>query len=380
MTIKEVKDKWKGIKLTTFCLFLFAGCHFGYLLFFLFIQVYPMAIFNVISVLIFTILGILNTKKRLNQSVINYIILAEFTTHQICSVFFVGLGCGFQYILFGTTISITTIYDKKKMKFNSCVNFIVACTTYCFLMFYFNDYTPIYVIDDIISKIICVYNIFLTFGTLKFCTEQIYSGYEYRHSTLQQNIIYSIAELVECRDEETGEHVKRTSELSRKIALELRKSNKYTNLLTDEYISNIESAAALHDIGKIKVPDYILTKPGKLTEEEYNIMKKHTTDGSQSVNNILSNIEDKEYTQIAYDISRYHHERIDGKGYPDNLSGDEIPIAAKIVTVADVFDALTSSRCYKEAFSKEKSIEILKEGIGTQFDGDIVYALLKVID
>ncbi len=266
------------------------------------------------------------------------------------------------------------------MKFNSCINFIVACTTYCFLMFYFNDYTPIYEMNDIVSKIICVYNIFLTFGTLKFCTEQIYSGYEYRHSTLQQNIIYSIAELVECRDEETGEHVKRTSELSRKIALELRKSNKYTNLLTDEYISNIESAAALHDIGKIKVPDYILTKPGKLTNEEFEIMKKHTAEGSQIVNNILSNIEDKEYTQIAHDISRFHHERIDGKGYPDHLVGDEIPIAAKIVTVADVYDALTSERCYKEAFSKEKSIEILKEGIGTQFDGDIVYALLKVID
>ena len=339
-----------------------------------------MVIFNIFSVLIFTTLGILNTKKRLNSSVLNYIILSEFTVHQICAVFFIGLSCGFQYILFGTTISITTIYDKSKMKFNSCVNFIVACTTYCFLAFYFNDYTPIYAIDDIVSKIICVYNIFLTFGTLKFCTEQIYSGYEYKHSALQQKIIYSIAELVECRDEETGEHVKRTSELSRKIALELRRNKKYATILTDEYINNIESAAALHDIGKIKIPDYILTKPGKLTDEEFDIMKKHTADGSQIIDNILNNIEDEEYTKMAYDISRYHHERIDGKGYPDNLSGNEIPISAKIVTVADVYDALTSERCYKEAFSKEKSLKILKEGIGTQFDGDIVNALLKVIN
>ena len=380
MTVKDIKNKWKSIQLTTFCLFLFAGCHFGYLIFFLLTQVYPMVIFNIFSVLIFTTLGILNTKKRLNSSVLNYIILSEFTVHQICAVFFIGLSCGFQYILFGTTISITTIYDKSKMKFNSCVNFIVACTTYCFLTFYFNDYTPIYVIDDIVSKIICVYNIFLTFGTLKFCTEQIYSGYEYKHSALQQKIIYSIAELVECRDEETGEHVKRTSELSRKIALELRRNKKYATILTDEYINNIESAAALHDIGKIKIPDYILTKPGKLTDEEFNIMKKHTADGSQIIDNILNNIEDEEYTKMAYDISRYHHERIDGKGYPDNLSGNEIPISAKIVTVADVYDALTSERCYKEAFSKEKSLKILEEGIGTQFDGDIVNALLKVID
>ena len=109
-------------------------------------------------------------------------------------------------------------------------------------------------------------------------------------------------------------------------------------------------------------------------------MKKHTADGSQIIDNILNNIEDEEYTKMAYDISRYHHERIDGKGYPDNLSGNEIPISAKIVTVADVYDALTSERCYKEAFSKEKSLKILKEGIGTQFDGDIVNALLKVIN
>ena len=380
MTVKDIKNKWKNIQLTTFCLFLFAGCHFGYLIFFLLTQVYPMAIFNIFSVLIFTTLGILNTKKRLNSSILNYIILSEFTVHQICAVFFIGLSCGFQYILFGTTISITTIYDKSKMKFNSCVNFIVACTTYCFLTFYFNDYTPIYIIDDIVSKIICVYNIFLTFGTLKFCTEQIYSGYEYKHSDLQQKIIYSIAELVECHDEETGEHVKRTSELSRKIALELRRNKKYATILTDEYINNIESAAALHDIGKIKIPDYILTKPGKLTDEEFDIMKKHTADGSQIIDNILNNIENEEYTKMAYDISRYHHERIDGKGYPDNLSGNEIPISAKIVTVADVYDALTSERCYKEAFSKEKSLKILKEGIGTQFDGDIVNALLKVIN
>ncbi len=334
--INKIKDNLKKNKLTTFCVFLFAGCHAGYLLFFWLVKVPEMAVFNTFSVLIFIVSAFLNMKKRINESVLNYIILLEFALHQIFAVYYVGLDCGFQYILFGTTISITTIYDKTKMRFNSFVNFIVACATYCVIINIFKDYTPVHEINETVSKLICIYNIFLTFGTLKFCTEQIYSGYEYRHSDLQQKIIYNIAELVEVRDEETGEHVKRTSELSRNIAVELRKNKKYSDILTDEYIKNIESAAALHDIGKIKVPDYILTKPGRLTDEEFEIMKRHSADGSLIINNILGNIEDKEYTQIAYDISRYHHERIDGKGYPDNLKGDDIPLAAKIVSGADV--------------------------------------------
>ena len=137
---------------------------------------------------------------------------------------------------------------------------------------------------------------------------------------------------------------------------------------SDDYYRNIVLAAPLHDIGKIKIPDVILNKPGKLTEKEYEVIKKHSVYGAEIVRKTIYSIENKAYADVAYNIAKYHHERFDGTGYPEKLSGENIPLEARIMALADVYDALVSDRVYKKAYPKEKAIQIIKEGSGTQFD------------
>ena len=180
-----------------------------------------------------------------------------------------------------------------------------------------------------------------------------------RHDTNRQ-IIDVLSTIVEYRDLESGEHIKRIEELS---AILLREYSKiYTNSgFSDEEIKIISAAAAMHDIGKIAISDSILLKPGKLTKEEYDNMKEHTVKGSELVRTVAS-IQDRDYARYCYEICRYHHERYDGNGYPEGLSGDDIPIAAQIVSIVDVYDALVSKRCYKDAYAKEKAYEMIKNG------------------
>lgn len=180
-----------------------------------------------------------------------------------------------------------------------------------------------------------------------------------RHDTNRQ-IIDVLSTIVEYRDLESGEHIKRIEDLS---AILLREYSKMSDNagFTEEEIKIISAAAAMHDIGKIAISDTILLKPGKLTKEEYDNMKEHTVKGSELVRTVAS-IQDKDYARYCYEICRYHHERYDGKGYPEGLSGDDIPIAAQIVSIVDVYDALVSKRCYKDAYAKEKAYEMIKNG------------------
>jgi HD-GYP domain-containing protein (c-di-GMP phosphodiesterase class II) len=144
-----------------------------------------------------------------------------------------------------------------------------------------------------------------------------------------------------------------------------------------EFLNNVQLAAPLHDMGKIRIPDAILNKPGRLTDEEYAVMKRHSAYGAEIIEKTLQVIEEEDYYNVAKNIARHHHERWDGKGYPDGLKGGEIPLEARIMALADVYDALLSKRVYKEAFSKEKACEILREGAGTQFDPDLTRLFLK---
>lgn len=169
-----------------------------------------------------------------------------------------------------------------------------------------------------------------------------------------------LAEVVESRNLESGEHVKRVKTYTGILARELMA--KYPEYgLTEEKVRIIESASALHDIGKIVISDNILLKPGKLTDEEFECMKTHTSRGGEVLDNIHG-VWDETYKSYAYQICRSHHERYDGRGYPDKLVGDEIPIAAQIVSVADVYDALISERCYKKAFTKEQAYNMIING------------------
>ena len=138
--------------------------------------------------------------------------------------------------------------------------------------------------------------------------------------------------------------------------------------LSDEFCENIIKAAPMHDLGKIAVDDMILRKPGRFTPEEFEKMKAHAAEGARIVKQILIDTDDEEFKRISENVAHYHHERVDGSGYPDKLKGDEIPLEARIMAIADVYDALVSKRVYKESFSFEKANSIILEGMGTQFD------------
>ncbi|MCR4955400.1 MAG: HD domain-containing protein [Lachnospiraceae bacterium] len=196
---------------------------------------------------------------------------------------------------------------------------------------------------------------------------------------MQSGLIITMANMVENRDSDTGSHIQKTAEYVRIILEGLRRNGYYTEKITDLYMSNVIISAPLHDIGKINVSDAILNKPGRLTEEEYEIMKTHTTAGKEILENAISTVESENYLKEAKNMAAYHHERWDGKGYPEGLHGQVIPLSARVMAVADVFDALTSPRVYKPAYTLEKALEIIKEGSGTQFDPKCVEVFVDSI-
>ena len=200
-----------------------------------------------------------------------------------------------------------------------------------------------------------------------------------RVERIQKSIILSVADMVEERDESTGDHILRTETYVEKLLLKMKKQAKYSHL-TEDYCNNVILAAPLHDIGKIKISDAILNKPGKLTPEEFEIMKKHSEYGGQIILKTMGNIEEKEYCDIALNIARHHHERFDGTGYPDGLKGEEIPLEARIMALADVYDALVSERVYKQAYPHDEAKQIILDGSGTQFDPDLVPLFLDCIE
>lgn len=206
------------------------------------------------------------------------------------------------------------------------------------------------------------------------------SYYHEQIMDMQFNMIAAMADIVENRDENTGGHIKRTARYVEIIAKTLKKQGKFPDVLTDRYISDMVVAAPLHDIGKIHVSDVILNKPGKLTEEEYQIMKSHAAAGRDLLNHTKQQLGDFEYLNLAVDMAAYHHEWWNGKGYPDGIKEEEIPICARIMAVADVFDALVSKRCYKKEMSLEKAYGIIREEKGTHFDPVVVDAFFAAVN
>lgn len=184
----------------------------------------------------------------------------------------------------------------------------------------------------------------------------------------QHNIIVTMADIIESRDENTGGHIKRTAAYVEIIARRLQQDGLFTEILTDDYIRDMIVAAPLHDMGKIHVSDTILNKNGELTEEEFSIMKTHTTEGRKMLENATETLGVFSYLSVATDMANYHHEWWDGSGYPEGRDGDDIPLCARIMAVADVFDALISKRCYKEAMSVEEAYSIIRDETGTHFD------------
>lgn len=200
-----------------------------------------------------------------------------------------------------------------------------------------------------------------------------------RITILQSKEIQTFADIVECRDKFSGEHIKRTSLYVDLLCHELVKKEKYNKILTEDIIRLIVEAAPLHDLGKIQIPDSILKKNGRLTEEEFAVMKTHSEIGYNMIEKYLTSIIDQELLMYSGMMALYHHEHFDGTGYPRGIEGEAIPLCARIMSVADVLDALLSKRQYKESFSLEKAIDIMKEGSGTMFDPEIIDCLLNII-
>ena len=190
-------------------------------------------------------------------------------------------------------------------------------------------------------------------------------------------IVFSLAKLAESRDNETGAHLERIREYCRLLAEQLATTDRYRALIDADYVRTIYATSPLHDIGKVGIPDSVLLKPGRLTPEEYEIMKQHALIGSQTLEAAIQAFPSADYLRVAREIALTHHEKFDGSGYPQGLSGDDIPLSGRIVALADVYDALTTKRVYKDAFSHDKARSIIVEGRGSHFDPDMVDAFLS---
>ena len=193
---------------------------------------------------------------------------------------------------------------------------------------------------------------------------------------LQERMVLGMADMIENRDTNTGGHVKRTSEVILIFTKELKNCSKEYGF-TDEFLRYVAKAAPMHDLGKIAVSDVILNKPGKFTPEEFEEMKKHAEKGADIVGQILDGVENDEFVRIAKNVAHYHHEKWNGQGYPEGKAGIDIPPEARIMALADVFDALVSKRCYKDKMDYDKAFGIIEESLGSHFDPELGKMFLK---
>lgn len=186
-----------------------------------------------------------------------------------------------------------------------------------------------------------------------------------RITYIQNMTVLGMATMVESRDNSTGGHIRRTGDVIKIFAQHLYNTGYFTDY---EFVKNIVRAAPMHDLGKIAIDDRILRKNGNFNDEEYNTMKNHSAEGEKVIEKMLREVDEDEFVDIAAKIARHHHERWDGTGYPDKISGEAIPVEARVMALADVFDALVSKRCYKPPFPYDKAFSIIEESLGSQFD------------
>lgn len=200
---------------------------------------------------------------------------------------------------------------------------------------------------------------------------------------IQDVSMRTLASLTEAHDNVTGNHILRTQAYVKVLANELSRLPKYAKTLTPETIESYSNAALLHDIGKVGIPDHVLNKRGKLTHEEWEIMKTHAKIGADAIRRSIQYEEDQSslgFMHVAMDIARHHHEKWDGSGYPDGLQGEAIPLSARLMALADVFDALITKRVYKPVFSMEEATKRILKGRGKHFDPELVDAFLAQLD
>lgn len=191
-----------------------------------------------------------------------------------------------------------------------------------------------------------------------------------------QNMVEGFATMVENRDDNTGGHIRRTQAYVNLMLHRMRHDPRYSDIVNVDYLNDVSNAAPLHDVGKIATPDRILQKPGKLTDEEYAIMKEHSARGGEIIKTTFKDTGTPEFRKIAFEVARFHHEKYNGKGYPDGLEGEWIPLHARVMAIADVFDAVSQKRCYRDAMPLDECFAIIERGSGTDFDPELVKIFL----
>jgi len=352
--------------------------------------------FNLFSVPFFIVITLLIVRFPKLITGLYFLSIIEVIAHQVHALLNVGGNSGFHYmVLIMTVIPYLVFQNKKHLAIPTS---ILCAATFIFLEGYRVNFPQRTGIPSIVIKYINYSNITLSILVI-LLTIMIYSlsskkledqlaneveklaqQMQYKNEeiiTIQNNTIIGLSNLVENRDGDTGKHVQRTSAYVELIARQLRREGFFRNILTDDYIALLVKAAPMHDIGKIVIPDEILKKPGKLSQAEFSKMQLHTVEGDRIIKEVLGQTGDTEYIETACEIATSHHEKWNGKGYPNRLSGTAIPLSARIMAVADVFDALVSPRCYKQPFTVDKACEIIKEDIGVHFDPTVARIFLK---
>lgn len=360
--------------------------HVAFMIVFLLFKVYPMFFYNIFSVSLFFTLTLLTSKIK-SYVVPFFFGFVEVVTHQILADIFVGGSTSFHFFIFLIGVLAYLELDGKILL--SCIYAGLSCVLFIVMEVLSPYIQPVYVLDEsvllvfrsinvtlgvtviFIAVLIFTYIVWHVEKNLEFEVKKKTSELEIqnqRNFDLQENIIHSLASLVENRDADTGEHIQRTSAYVEMLARKAYEKGLFTQIINEEYITLLKKSAPMHDIGKIVVPDSVLKKPGKLTEDEFAQMQLHTIEGGRIIKEVIGISDDNDFVRIASEIATSHHERWDGRGYPYKLAGDAIPLSARIMAIADVFDALVSPRCYKDPIPQEKAFAIMEEETGTHFD------------
>ena len=285
-----------------------------------------------------------------------------YTNYSMGTAVYISFTCVAIYCVLTITVIIAKYRYIPRIKLQALATTLVCIVIIMSLQIIF----PEYLVTSMAIAIITI-SIYINMEN-----PAIYGLEHYQHE-----MVTGFATLVENKDDNTGGHIRRSSAYAVLIAKNLRKKQKYKGIITRDYLDNLEQSAPMHDIGKIGIPDAILQKPGKLTAEEFDKMKEHPLIGGKIIQDTFSHLFNGEYESMAYQVAMYHHEKWNGKGYPKGLAGTEIPLCARIMAVADVFDAVSAKRCYRDAMPLEECYRIIENGRGTDFDPDIVDAFLK---
>lgn len=367
--------------------------HTAYLIVFSFYSVHIMILLDIIGVILYSTFVILLKYFKGSWLPCTLLTIMELFLHQICCIAFFGLDPGFHFLMIPLMfLSVFISSNGKIVKLARNTIVIVASVTFIWLLVFFNDYEPPKPLTGEITNVLLVANCALSFFVSAIYSGRVVRSIDNKRSMLdesveekiaaiermQHQIIISFSNIIEARDGNTGKHVKRTSEYVEALVTELDRSGVYSDILTERYMRDTILSAPLHDIGKITVPDAILLKPGKLTKEEFETIKNHTVNGKKIIEEAMSDIEDEEFLKIAKSVALYHHECWDGSGYPYGIAGQEIPLCARIMTIADYFDALSAKRIYREAMPTSEVFGKIKEQRGKKFDPIVTDAFLRI--